>query len=91
MSSDADNPGVPLGSYREIDANVLLTCLAFLLHRSLDREKVIARLEARGLGGADTGIRAVASFVEEPCPRCGGRRFESRPDFKTASGQARPG
>ena len=87
MSRDTDNLGVPLRSYREIDANVLLTCLDCLLHRSLDREKVINRLVARSLGGPETGIRAVASFVEEPCPRCGGRRFESRPDFKAASGQ----
>ena len=89
MARDEENPGVPLATYRDVGANVLLTCLDCLLHRSLDRERVIARLVARGMGGAETGIRAVASFVEEPCPRCGGRRFESRPDFKAASGQGR--
>jgi hypothetical protein len=76
------NPGVPLGDYRKIGAGVLLTCRDCLQHRSLDLEKVIRRLEVQGLGGASTGIRAVADFVREACPRCGGRCFESRPDFK---------
>jgi hypothetical protein len=80
MQDDFD-PGVPLGAYREHRAGVLLTCLDCQRRRSFDLETVIGRLEARGVGGAGTGIKAVAGFVREPCPRCGGTRFESRPDF----------
>jgi hypothetical protein len=49
--------------------------------RTFDLETVIDRLATRGIGGAHTGIKAVAGLVREPCPRCGGGRFESRPHF----------
>jgi hypothetical protein len=76
------NPGVPLDDYRKHSAGVLLTCLDCMQNRSFDLETVIRRLEARGVGGGSTGVRAVAGFVREPCTRCGGRRFETRPDFR---------
>ena len=56
-------------------------CLDCMNHRTFDLEAVIARLAVRGVGGAQTGIKAVASFVRAPCPRCGGERFDSRPHF----------
>ena len=49
--------------------------------RRFNLEAVIERLRLRGIGGEETGIRAVAGFTREPCPRCGGKRFESRPYF----------
>lgn len=79
---DGFNPGVPLGDYRKHGAGVLLTCLDCMQNRTFDLEVVIGRLEARGVGDASTGIRAVAAFIRAPCPRCGGKRFESRPDFR---------
>ncbi len=74
-------PGVPLARYRQHNGGVTLTCLDCMQHRTFDLEAVIRRLESRGLGGETTGIKAVAAFVRQPCPRCGGDRFESRPYF----------
>ena len=73
--------GVPLAMYRKNRANVLLTCLDCFWRQTIEREVVIARLEARGVGGAHTGIKAVAQFVRRPCPRCGGQRFDTCPAF----------
>jgi hypothetical protein len=39
---------------------VLLTCLDCFWRQTIDREVVIARLLARGVGGEQTGIKAVA-------------------------------
>jgi hypothetical protein len=80
MSADF-NPGVPLAHYRQHDGAVLLTSLDCVHRRTLPVEAVISRLTARGLGDEGTGLRAVAGFVREPCPRCGGSRFETRPEF----------
>jgi hypothetical protein len=80
MRDDA-GPGVPLGHYRQHGAGVRLTCRDCQLHADLPLEAVIARLEARGVGGAQTGIRAVARLVRRPCARCGGWRFVSAPAF----------
>ena len=81
MAITPDSPGVPLAHYRQHGARVLLTCLECIDHRELNLEAVIGRLEARGLGDETTGVKAVAGFVEAPCRRCGGHRFESRPSF----------
>ena len=77
----ADPAGVPLGHYREHRAQVRLTCRGCMLHRDLPLEAVIARLEARGVGGEGTGIVALAGLVRAPCGRCGGRRFVTGPAF----------
>lgn len=79
---DDQSPGVPLTHLRQHDAGVRLYCRGCALTRDLDLERVIARLELRGVGGASTGIREVARYVREPCPRCGGRAFETVPAFK---------
>jgi hypothetical protein len=79
--------GVPLAHYRRLRARVLLTCLDCHYNRSLGLEAVIRRLETCGHAGEHTGIKAVASFATLPCPRCGGRRFETRPDFPRMQGQ----
>lgn len=78
---DNDDPGVSLFHYRQHQARVGLICRDCHLHRSLDLEAVIARLIARGVGDAETGVRAIAKFVNARCPRCGGKRFETRPEF----------
>jgi hypothetical protein len=80
--SDRNAPGVPLAHYRQHQAGVRLICRECILSRDFDLEVVIRRLEARGLGGAHTGIRAVAKFVTTACPRCGGVRFETKPAFR---------
>ena len=74
-------PGVPLAHYRDHGAGVWLTCLDCMNHRKFGLEAVIGRLVARGVGGGATGIKALASYVTEPCPRCGGRRFDTSPAF----------
>jgi hypothetical protein len=74
-------PGVQLAHYRQHNGGVTLTCLDCLGHRTFELEAVIGRLAARGVGGEWTGVRAVAGYVRQPCPRCGGGRFESRPYF----------
>lgn len=76
-------PGVPLDHYRQHDGGVILTCLDCQRWRLFGLEAVIARLRARGVGGAATGVREVARHVREPCPHCGGARFDSRPHFPT--------
>lgn len=81
MATTSDSPGVPLAHYRQHGANVLLTCIDCIDRRELSLEAVIARLEARGFGDETTGVKAVAGFVTEPCRRCGGGRFETRPHF----------
>jgi len=80
MKSAAD-PGVPLAHYRDHDAGVRLTCLDCMDRRDLPLEPVIRRLRARGVGDSGTGIKAVASYVTAPCPRGGGRRFDTSPAF----------
>jgi hypothetical protein len=59
-------------------------CVACQDWRTVELEAVISRLHARGVGGPETGVRDVARFIEKPCERCGGRRFETRPDFPAA-------
>jgi hypothetical protein len=49
--------------------------------RNFGLEGVISRLVARRVGSAATGIKALAGLVRDPCPRCGGRRFETSPVF----------
>ena len=80
MHSAAD-PGVPLAHYREHGAGVWLTCLDCMNARKFELEAVIRRLVSRGVGSAATGVKAVASYVTVPCPRCGGRRFDTSPAF----------
>jgi hypothetical protein len=70
-------PGVPLAHYRQHNGGVTLTCLDCMEHRTFDLEAVIRRLEARGLGGENAGVKAVAGFVREPCPHCGRALRES--------------
>lgn len=77
----ATDPGVPLAHYRQHRGGVSLQCLDCMGHRIFDLGAVIRRLAARGVGGERTGIEAQAGFVREPCPRCGGARFETRPHF----------
>ena len=79
--TDDPSPGVPLAQYRGGLADVRITCRDCQLHRDLPLEAVIARLEARGVGGAQTGIRALAGLVRTPCARCGGTRFVTAPAF----------
>ena len=76
-----DHPGVPLAQYRQHRGQFELTCLDWMQWRRFNLEAVIERLRWRGDGGEQTGIKAVAGFTREPCPRCGGKRFESRPYF----------
>lgn len=76
-------PGVPLAHYRQHGGTVRLTCLDCMRHRDLDLEAVVARLQARGVGGERTGIKAVAQFVTRGCSRCGGKRFETSPTFRS--------
>lgn len=72
---------VPLGHYRQFGRfrGVRVTCIGCMRSRDVALEVVIARLEARGVGGANTGIKDVAKFVREPCEQCGGVRFDTSP------------
>ncbi len=81
MGREQNCPGVPLAHYRQHGAGVELTCRGCQRRRIFSLEAVIRRLEARGVGGARTGIRFVARLVREACPGCGGSHFESRPAF----------
>lgn len=85
-------PSVAIEHYRtHPGCGVQLHCLGCQLTRDYDLESVIARLDARGLDGARVGIKAVADHVTEPCPRCGGTAFESRPAWRRAEDVDRSG
>jgi hypothetical protein len=60
-------PSVPLAHYRQHNGSVTLTCLDCMRYRRFDLEAVIRFLEALGVGGDQTGVKAVAHFVREPC------------------------
>ena len=82
-------PQSPLGgsaSPKAFGARVLLSCLDCHHYHSMALEAVIKRLQDHGLGDERTGIKAVAIFVSRPCPRCGGWRFDTRPDFPEDAG-----
>jgi hypothetical protein len=70
---------------------VLLTCVDCIDRRELGLEALIARLEALGVGGETTGVKAVAGFVTTPCRRFGGQRFETRPSFAEIARAGQPG
>jgi hypothetical protein len=73
-------PGVPLAHYRSHrGTGVRVTCRDCQLHHDSPLEAVIKRLEARGVGGAQTGIVELAALVRAPCSRCGGRRLVTAP------------
>lgn len=76
-----DEPGVPLWHYRQHHPSVelLLTCNSCQYSRTFDLDVVITRLQRRGIGGPNTGIRQVAGYTLEDCPRCGKRNWETRP------------
>ena len=57
-------PGVPLDHYRQHRGGVTLMCLDCMNHRTFDLEAVIARLAVRGVGGAQTGIKAAITTAD---------------------------
>lgn len=80
---DFGEAGVPLGAYRRnFDGfGVRFICTACQASHDVPIERVLARLQARGLGGEATGIRDVARRAARPCRRCGAMRWETRPAF----------
>lgn len=60
-------------------AKVQLRCAACSWRRTYEPERLIERLEAKGVGGAGTGIMLVARHVTWPCPGCGRKRWETGP------------
>lgn len=79
--------GIPLHHYRQDGADVLLFCRACVYDKILPLEGVVARLNARGLDGENVGIVELARFTTQACPRCGARRWETRPHFPGIPGQ----
>jgi hypothetical protein len=80
---ERDTVGVPLQHYREHPGSgVLFMCRGCQFSFSVPLERVIARLEARGLGGAQTGVVEVARYAGQRCRRCGVLHWESRPAFR---------
>ncbi len=81
-----DHPGVPLGHYRKDQADVELSCSGCAYRQVIPLESVITRLNARGLDGETIGIRAVARHTRICCPRCGARRWSTRPEYPRRPG-----
>lgn len=79
---DGDTSGVPLRQYRPLQPGmgVEFRCRDCGAWFNVPLEDVISRLQARGVGGPRTGVRAVGTFAERPC-RCGSLRFTTRPAF----------
>jgi hypothetical protein len=85
------NPGrsVPLAQYfQHAGCGLLVTCLNrdCLLNRRFEIPEVVTRLAARGVAVHDLGIQEVARYIRSPCPRCGGLKFETRPDWPAGVG-----
>jgi hypothetical protein len=82
-----DEPGVPLSHLRQHRAGVLVICNGCQDWRSVEIAKVVARLDAEGVGaGEKTGVRDVASFLRAPCRKCGAVNWETRPDYSRFAG-----
>ncbi|MDP1872548.1 hypothetical protein [Phenylobacterium sp.] len=80
-SADTDD-GVPLAHYRQHEGcGVEITCNVCVKRRVVGLEAVIARLVATGRGGPQTGVRAIARLIREPCG-CGARSWDTRPAFR---------
>jgi hypothetical protein len=78
--AQTDQPGAPLAHFREHrGAGVRMTCHDCQFHCDLPLQAIIERLEARGVGGATTGIVELSRLVRTPCSRCGGREFVMAP------------
>lgn len=77
-----DTPGVPLGKYRAHGPRmgVEFRCRDCEAWFDVPSEDVISRLQARGVGGPETGVRVVGRLAERPC-RCGSLRLTTRPSF----------
>jgi hypothetical protein len=80
------NPGVALWKYRSLGADVLLFCRACVYDKVIPLEEVIARLNARGIDGENVGIVDLARFTTHACPKCGARKWETRPAFPSIPG-----
>jgi hypothetical protein len=60
-------------------AKVKLYCGACAWSRTYDPARLAARLDAKGLNGANTAIMLVARHVAWPCPACGRTRWATAP------------
>lgn len=60
-------------------ARVKLACGACAWSRTYDPARLVQRLDAKGLNGANTAIMHVADHVAWPCPGCGRKRWVSSP------------
>ena len=78
-----DDPGVPLSHYLRDHSGVRVrfTCEACQASYDVPVEAVVERLQVRGLGGEQTGIREVARHAERPCRACEAMKWETRPAF----------
>ena len=80
MYRDPDPAGVPLGQLLG-KANLLLTCNECMWRETYDLQKIVDRLLARGVNGPLIGICHAKHHVQTPCPRCGKRIWNTRPDY----------
>jgi hypothetical protein len=78
-----DIPGVPLAYYLQHHPACAVRFYCAGCHASHEESvmHVVERLKAQRLGDERTGVRAVARFADEPCARCGARRWETRPSW----------
>jgi hypothetical protein len=60
-------------------ARVKLYCGACAWSKTYDPERLVERLEAKGVGNGFTAIMHVARHVAWPCPACGRTRWASAP------------
>ena len=84
MGSRNTGRSVPLAQYfHHAGCGLLVTCLNrdCLLNRRFEIPEVVTRLAARGVAVHELGVKDVARYIRAPCPRCGSRKFETRPDW----------
>lgn len=78
-SGASTEPGVRLGHYRQHGADIELTCVKCVRARVVGLEQVIEGLQLRGIGGAETGIKAFGRMLQRPCEHCGAVAWDARP------------
>lgn len=78
-----DKAGVPLRHYLRDHEGVTVRfcCEACQASHDVPVAKVVERLQERGIGGEETGVREVARLSDQPCARCGAVRWSTRPGF----------
>jgi hypothetical protein len=77
---------VPLRHYRD-QADTRLHCLPCAYGATYKLERVIRRLNTRGIDGENTGVKDLGRLTVQDCPRCGAKSGRPLPAFHPIPGR----